>query len=138
MSHEAQASAAGERKRSRFLPGILTGAFAVAAFAVVAHETDHIDLTPKKSNGNTVEAIFEEANQDCADTAAKEVADGITSDDIAQADSIAKLTEDANAEAAEKTDACVVEATGIPVGTDGFEIQHPTIVVAGSAAVVNG
>ena len=136
-------NAPATRERHGFRNALIVVGLAVGGLAIADHQGAidiNLDNPFKQDNTEqpTVQELFEQANQDCANESAEEVVSDISAEDIAKADSIAKLTADANAEAATLTDACLVEATGIPVGTPGFEFNHPSVAVSGSAAVVQG
>ncbi len=109
-----------------------------AVGALVALTGCSVDNPFKQDKEPTIQELYAKKNAKCANAAAATVLAGITPEQITQADSIKVLTDKANLDAAAATNTCVVEQTGIPTGTKGFDTMYPTIVIDANASVVQG
>ena len=92
----------------------------------------------KKDDKPTVKELFAEANQDCANDKSAAMRDQIENQGIPADVKVGDYETMTNTRLAQAVTACVVDRTGIPAGTPGFDIEFPTIEVTGSAVVVEG
>ena len=122
-------------ERGGFRRAIRVAAAATALSTLAGCSWDN----PFKKDGNpTVQELFADANQDCANDKSAAMRDQIENQGIPTDVKVGDYEKLVNSKLAEAVTDCVVTRTGIPAGTPGFDIEFPTIEVTGSAVVVEG